>query len=74
VQFNSSDKKFKTLNVDVIATLPEGGQTVRKREGIDLRKPSERQVFQHFRQARKKRESMTQADGRQSWLATRLNA
>jgi len=31
VQFNSSDKKFKTLNVDIIATLPEGGKTVRKR-------------------------------------------
>ena len=31
VQFNSSDKKFKTLNIDVIATLPEGGKTVRKR-------------------------------------------
>jgi hypothetical protein len=31
VQFNSSDKKFKTLNVDVIATLPEGGKTARKR-------------------------------------------
>ena len=30
VQFNSSDKKFKTLNIDIIATLPEGGQTVRK--------------------------------------------
>jgi hypothetical protein len=31
VQFNSSDKEFKTLNIDVIATLPAGGQTVRKR-------------------------------------------
>ena len=31
MQFNSSDKKFKTLNIDIIATLPEGGQTVRKR-------------------------------------------
>ena len=31
VQFGSSDKKFKTLNIDIIATLPEGGQTVRKR-------------------------------------------
>jgi hypothetical protein len=31
VQFNSSDKKFKTLNIDIIATLPEAGQTVRKR-------------------------------------------
>jgi len=31
VQFNSSDKKFKTLNIDSIATLPEGGKTVRKR-------------------------------------------
>ena len=30
IQFNSSDKKFKTLNIDIIATLPEGGQTVRK--------------------------------------------
>ncbi len=31
IQFNSSDKKFKTLNIDIIATLPEGVHTVRKR-------------------------------------------
>jgi hypothetical protein len=31
VSFSSTDKKFKTLNLDIITRLEEGGQIVRKR-------------------------------------------
>ena len=62
IQFNSSDKKFKTLNIDIIATLPEGVHTVRKRaKGFIYVSHPNGKCLSPQRQARKKRDAMREA-------------